>query len=115
MRIEEVLTLLGSIMVWATLIIPVVLSVIVLMQRGVFLFDFLMPIEMSFVFFIGTFLLSWISRKKGPYFKLLLLRITMAAAALLDTQGLAVITGLASGEIDAAGWPLVVVTSSMVI
>ncbi|AEH51541.1 hypothetical protein Theth_1486 [Pseudothermotoga thermarum DSM 5069] len=69
MRIDKVLTLLGLIMVWVTLIIPVVLSFIVLVQRSVFLFDFLMPAEMSFVFFIGAFLLLWISRKKGMYFK----------------------------------------------
>lgn len=95
LSVNKVLTVIGSMFVWTPLIFPLVLSVIKLIESGVFLFDFLMPAEMFPLFLSGAVLLFWVSLRTKYYVKHIGFGLLSAVVFLFGGQGLAVLTGLA--------------------
>ncbi|MGJ8453707.1 hypothetical protein ACSFC1_00155 [Pseudothermotoga sp. U03pept] len=115
LSVNKVLTVIGLILAWTPLVFPVLLSVIKLMESGVFLFDFLMPAEMFLIFLSGAVLLFWISLRTKYYMKHIGLGLLSAVLLLFTGQGIAVVTGLASGDIESKGWPFILVLTAIVL
>lgn len=113
--LTKVLTLIGLFFVWIPIIFPVIISVIKLIVSGRFRFDFLMPAEMFPIIFIGATILLWSSKRTGYYKKHIGLGLLSAVVFLVGAQGLAVLTGLASGAIELKGWPFVLVIATIII
>lgn len=111
----KVLTFIGLIFVWIPVIFPIIFSIIRLIQSGRFRFDFLMPAEMFLIVFLGAVLLLWVSKMTKYYTKQIGLGLISAVVFLVGGQGLAIITGLASGAIEPKGWPFVLVITTIAL
>lgn len=111
----KVLAVSGAVLVWFPIAVPVLFAFTALITKGRFLFDFLMPAELFPLVLLGGGLLFWAALRVHARRKLIGWGLGVAAASLVIAQGLAVITGLASGEHEAAGWRFALVLSFMAV
>ena len=113
--LTKVLAISGTVLVWLTLLSPFILWLLFSAWRGSFsfrYFDYLMPAELFLVVLVGGLLLVWAALRARRYRLLIGCSLGLAVLALVGGQGLAVLTGLASGEIgqDSWQWGLVLAT-----
>lgn len=108
--LTKILAIVGTALVWFPILAPVLLSVIVFPRRRVFHLDYLMPAELFPVALAGGGLLLWAALRARSRRGLVGWGLGLAAGMLVGGQGLAVVTGLASGEREPAGvwWALVI-------
>jgi len=116
----RVLAITGTVLVWIPILAPFVLSAILLIQSGRFLFDFLMPAELFPVIAVGWALLIIAALISHSRWLLIGWGFIIAVILLVGGQALAVVTGLADGRIEASGvWFIlvsgIIVGSSMAI
>jgi hypothetical protein len=104
----KILAILGTVLVWLPILAPFLFAGMALFSRGRFLFDYLLPAEFFPVALAGAGLLLWAALKAHSQRKLIGWGLVSAVLLLVGSQGLAVVTGLASGEIEATGlwWTL---------
>ncbi len=107
------LAIAGTILAWLPLLAPVVFSLIALFAGRVFRFDYLMPAELFPAALAGSVLLLWAALRARAHVRLIAWGLGLAAIMLAGGQGLAVATGLASGEIEPTGWPWLLVLASL--
>lgn len=98
------LALAGTVLTCLPIVAPVVLAVIALFARGRFLLDYLMPAELFPLALVGALLLVWAALRAHARRLLIGGSLAVAVAALVASQGLAVVSGLASGEMAPTGW-----------
>lgn len=105
----KILAIAGTLLLWLPVLTPVILSLIVGIQRGKYYFDYLMPGELFILVLSGGGLLTWAVLRARLRRKPILLGFGGAVILLVGCQGLAVVTGLASGETEPTGiwWILV--------
>jgi hypothetical protein len=97
----------GTVFSWLPLLAPLGFGLGSLATGGGFRLDWLMPAELFPLALFGGILLL-IGAVVGNLRKALIAwSITIAVVFLLASQGLAMSTGLASGEIEPSGWPFV--------
>ncbi len=108
--LTKILTVTGAFLVWFPVLAPFIFSAGSLMGDGIFRFDFLMPAELFPLILIGGGLLFWASRRAGSQQKFIGWSLVLTVVFLVSCQGLAMITGLASGETEPVGLPLIAVT-----
>jgi ABC-type spermidine/putrescine transport system permease subunit II len=120
MKKKDILTkgmaIVGTILVWFTLLAPVLLWVIFSIRRGFFnqeYFDYLMPAELFPLALVGVGFLLWAALRTRRRVKLILVSLCLALLALFGGQALAVVTGLASGETEPGGWQWALVLTSL--
>jgi len=104
-----VLAILGTALAAFPLFATVLLSIIGSAMEGEFLFDFLMPAELFPVAAIGAVLLviaAWRVKRRR---RAIVTSMLTSAGLLLASQGVAVLTGLASGAAEPVGWRLLIV------
>lgn len=111
----KILAIIGTILVWLPILGPLLFSAIRFIQSGRFLFDYLMPAELVPAVLIGGSLLFWAARRAREHQKIIIWSFAAAVIMLIAGQVLAVVTGLASGETEAAGLPWALVISSLVV
>jgi hypothetical protein len=109
--LTKILAFAGTVLAWLPLLFPLVLGLLALGTEGQFHLDYLMPAELFPVAFLGGGLLLWAALRAHQRRGLIGGALAAAAALLVASQGLAVATGLASGAIEPAGWPLALVLS----
>ena len=114
-RLTRILAVAGSVLIWLPIALMVVSFFARLIIDGVFLGDFFLPAELFPVTIVGFILLLWAAIRNRSLIKHIAVTFVVAVAALLGTQGLATLTGLASGEQEATGWRVVLVTGIYVI
>ncbi|MBN1537516.1 MAG: hypothetical protein JW908_12335 [Anaerolineales bacterium] len=107
--LTKVLAILGTILVWLPLLAPLVFGIVICIRSGMFRFDFLMPAELFPVVLAGAALLLWASFRARLYRRLICWALGIAIVMLVASQGVAVVTGLASGATPATGWQWVLV------
>jgi hypothetical protein len=100
----KILATIGTIMVWSPIVFLIFISLIVLITRHVFRFDYLIPAELFPVELIGGGLLLWASFRARVHKKLIAGGLSITVLSLVCGQAFAVITGLASGETRPGGW-----------
>jgi hypothetical protein len=113
--LAKTLAVIGTVLVWFPILAPVLLGLVVLVMEGTFLFDYLMPAELFLSALIGGGLLIWAAIRARAGLKLIAGGLGVAVVALIGGQGLAVVTGLASGANEATGWRMALVLGSLVI
>lgn len=111
----KILAVIGTVLVWFPIAAPMIFSLILLISRQVFRFDYLMPAELFPAVFVGGGLLIWAALRARSRVKLICWSLGIAAGLLVGSQGLAVVTGLASGKIEPTGWWWILVLTMLVI
>jgi len=109
----KTLAVAGTVLAWFPILAPVLLSVVVILQARIFRFDYLMPAELFPAALVGGGALLWAALRARSRRRLIAWSLGLAVALLAGSQGLAVLTGLASGEAEPAGWRLVVVVAPL--
>ena len=103
----------GTVLVWIPILAPVFISGAVLFRAHRLRFDYLMPAELFPAALIGGGLLVWAALRVRSHRMLIRWGIGMAVGFLIGGQALAVVTGLASGRIEPAGWWWALVIASL--
>ncbi len=112
---SKILAVAGTIMVWLPILAPILMTAIRLLQGGAFNFDYLIPAELFVVALIGGGSLILVARRERLRWRLIGWGLGIAAGMLGAGQVVAAATGLASGEAQAAGWPLAVVRGTIYV
>jgi hypothetical protein len=113
--LTKVLAITGTVLVWFPILAPIILSTIVFMVERIFRFDYLMPAELFPFALVGSGLLLWAALRAHSWTKLVGWGLGIAIFMLFGGQGIAVLTGLASGEIEPIGWIWGLVLASLAI
>jgi ABC-type spermidine/putrescine transport system permease subunit II len=109
--LNKILVIVGTVLVWLPIAAPLLLGLLHSLRSGRLLIDFLMPAELLPVVLLGSGLLLWAAFRVRAYHKLVGWALGIGLAALVISQAIAVVTGLASGEIEQTGWQFVLVLS----
>ena len=112
--LTKFLAIAGTVLVWFPLLAPILLSIILFIQRQIWRVDYLMPAELFLSFLLGSGLLLWATLRAHSYVKLVAWGLGLAILMLFAGQAIAVATGLASGEAEPAGWRLYIVIASLI-
>ena len=102
--LTEVVAIIGTLLVWLPLLAPVVFGLFRLSTGRVFGLDYLMPAELFPMALAGGGLLLWAALRARSRQGLIGWSLGLAVSALVVSQALAVVTGLATGETAAGGW-----------
>ncbi len=113
--VNKVLAIAGSLLVWFPLLTPVIVSVIAYAADGIWRFDYLIPAELFPAALLGSSLLLWAALRAHARRRLIGAGIGIAAVSLFGGQFIAIVTGLASGEIEPGGWQLALVLASIIV
>jgi hypothetical protein len=113
--LTKFLAITGTILVWFPVLAPILLSIILFIQGQIWRVDYLMPAELFFSFLLGSGLLLWAALRVHSHVKLVAWGLGLAILMLFAGQAIAVVTGLASGEIEPAGWILSIVIISLIV
>ncbi len=107
--ITKILAVAGTVLAWFPVLALVIITGAVLIQRGEFHFDYLIPAELFPVFLAGGLLLLWASIRAKCYRRWIGAGLGAAVLFLVTGQGAAVAMGLASGVTQPGGlqWALV--------
>ncbi|MCI0502288.1 MAG: hypothetical protein L0Y48_01695 [Fusobacteria bacterium] len=108
------LVALGSFFMLLPIAFMLVTGIIKSVQSGILRMDFLTPAEFFPVVFVGSFMLFIAGRRVGRFTVLLRTLTMIVVISLIASQGAAVFTGLASGAIEAEGWPIVLVIGLLI-
>ncbi len=112
---SKILAIAGTILVWIPILAPILATTIRLLQQGGFNFDYLLPAELFVVALIGGGSLILVARRARLRWRLIGWGLGIAVVMLGAGQVVAVVTGLATAEAQAAGWPLAVVRGTIYI
>jgi hypothetical protein len=94
----KILAIVGTILVWMPILAPIIFSLIRFIQARRFSFDYMLPAELFILVMIGGVLLFWAAVRARGQWKLIGWSILAAIALLVGSQGLTVVSGVASGE-----------------
>jgi hypothetical protein len=105
----KILAIAGTALVWFPILAPILFSMIAILTRRMFRFDYLMPAELFPTALAGGGLLLWAALRARSRRRLIGWGLGLAVGLLVGGQALAVVTGLASGESEPTGvwWALV--------
>jgi hypothetical protein len=107
--VTRILAVLGTLLAWFPILLPIVFSLAAFSRVQILRFDFLIPAEIFPVVLVGAGLLVWAARRAHRRRGLIGWSIGLILFGLLAAISLAQVTGLASGEIEPVGWPVVLV------
>ena len=109
--LTKVLAIAGTILVGASVLLPLFFSLVRLVQIGKLQFDYLMPLELGFLVIGGTGLLIWAAIRAHARIKLIAWAAALAVLTGVGVQLLAVLTGLADGSTpDTSPWMAVLIS-----
>src|SRR5512146_925771 len=100
--LTRILAILGTLLVWFPILAPFIFSLRALINQQMFRFDYLIPAELFPVALAGGGLLVWAALRARLHLRLIGWGMGVAVFLLVGGQVLAVVTGLASGEIEPA-------------
>lgn len=108
--VTKLLATVGTVLVWVPILAPILFTLIRILRGGRLLFNYLMPAELFPAALIGGGLLLWAALRVRRHHLLIVWSLSTAVSLLVVSQGLAIITGLASGERSPEGlwWVLVI-------
>ena len=104
----KILAITGLVLVWLTVLAPVIFAIMSLIMGGGFRFDYLMPAELFIAALAGGFLLLWSALRARSYVKWISWALILAVLMLVGGQALAVVTGLADGTSGEGWFPVVI-------
>ena len=104
----------GTLLAWAAILFMLATSIPGSISSGSFRMDYMIPAEIFFIPLIGTGLLIWGAFRARSHKKLILWGFAAEILLLFGSQGLAVVTGLASGDAEPLGWRLWLVLGGLI-
>ncbi len=110
----RILAIVGVILLWFTLLAPVVLSMSILISKHILRFDYLMPGELFLMALAGGLILTWVAFRAQYLTRLIAGEVTVATISLVGSQVFAVISGVASGAVKDS-WQLSLVIAMFVV
>ncbi len=113
--LAKILAIVGTVLVWLPILAPIIFSIIALIGDGRFRFDYLMPAELFMFFLVGGGLLVFAALQARLHLKFIGWSVGVAIVMLFGSQGLALVTGLASGANAATGWRMALVLGALII
>lgn len=113
--LTRALALLGAIAVWLPIAATLATSAIGSAQAGAFRMDYLMPAELFPAAIVGGGLLIWAAFRAHSHKRLIGWGVALAMGSLFLGQVLAIVTGLASGEMQPTGWPWGLVVAALAV
>ena len=113
--LSKILAITGTLLVWLPLLAPVIITMIFYVERQLFRFDYLMPAELFPAGLVGGVLLIWAARRAHTRLKLIGWGLGIAIGSLVLGQALAVLTGLASGEMEPEGFWFMLLIASLAV
>lgn len=113
--ITRIMALIGTILVWIPILAPLLFSAVRFFRSQSFQMDYLMPGELFPLVLVGGGLLVWAAFRALLRQRLLLWGFLTAILFLVGGQAYAVVSGIASGKIEAAGVPWGLVMGSFII
>jgi hypothetical protein len=113
--LTKILSIVGTVLVWLPILAPALFSAVAILYEQQFRFDYLMPAELFPLVAAGGGLLIWAALRARSRQKLIGWGLGAAFGLLVGGQMLAVVSGLASGEIEPAGWWWVFVLASIAL
>jgi hypothetical protein len=114
-RLTRGLAIAGTTLAWLPMLAPLALGFFSLAADGIFRFDYLLPAEVFPVALAGGGLLIWAAVRARSRRALAVWGLGVAVAALVATQVLAEVTGLASGAAEPVGWLLTIVMAGLAV
>jgi ABC-type transport system involved in multi-copper enzyme maturation permease subunit len=105
--LTKILAVAGTVLVWLPILFTVLTGIIGTIASRVVRFDYLMPAELFPVVLVGGVLLLRAAYRARSQQKPIGWGLLAAVVFLFGGQAIAVVTGLASGAREAAGWPFV--------
>ncbi len=111
--LTKILAIVGTGLVWLPILAPILFSLIRFMEMGGFMFDYLMPAEGFPLVLVGGGLLIWAAIRAKSHVRWMAWMLGIAVVLLIGGQALAVVTGLASGEIEPTGWQWFLVLATL--
>jgi hypothetical protein len=112
--LTKILAIAGTLLVWIPILAPILFSVARLMTRPFFQIDYLMPAELFPLVLVGGGLLLWSALRRRACRGLIGWSLASAVALLAGSQGLAVVTGLATGRTEPGGWQWALVLAALI-
>ena len=102
--LTKILAIVGTVLVWLPILAPVLFWLVRFLESGRFMFDYLMPAEGFLLVLVGGGLLIWAAVRASSQVQWFAWMLGVGVGLLIGGQALAVVTGLASGEIEPSGW-----------
>jgi cytochrome c oxidase assembly factor CtaG len=112
--LTKTLAVVGTALVWCPIVAPLLLSGARLIQARRFVFDYLMPAELFPAVLVGGGLLLWAALRARSRREVIGWALGGAVAFLAACMGLAAVSGMASGAIEASGPWFVLVVSALI-
>jgi len=109
------LAIAATVLLWFPLAVMVLLAALHLARSGQLMADYLIPGELFFVVLAGAALLLWAVLRSKILHKPVIWGCILAVALLVLGQGLAVVTGLATGANEFAGWRAALVSGLLIL
>jgi hypothetical protein len=113
--LTKILAIAGTILVWLPVIALVVITGAVLIQRGEFHVDYLIPAELFPVFLGGGLLLLWAAIRAKRYRLWIGAGLGAVGVLIVTGQAIALLTGLATGETERGGWQWALVLGAVIL
>jgi len=101
----KLLAIIGTLLVWAPLLAMVFFAAIRYFSGGPFAIDYLIPAEILPVPLLGALLLLWAAFRARSRRGIIGWSLLAGVLLVVASQVIALATGMASGAIEAAGWP----------
>ncbi|MEI6531176.1 MAG: hypothetical protein WCN99_06805 [bacterium] len=111
--LTKVLAVIGTVLVWFPIVATVVLSIVGSIRSHIFLFDYLLPLELFPVALVGGGLLLCAALLTRSRRGLIAWGLGIVAGMLISGQVLAETSGLASGQTEPTGWAWALVLASI--
>jgi hypothetical protein len=113
--LTKILAIAGTILVWLPVIALVVIIGSVLLRRGEFHVDYLIPAELFPVFLGGGLLLLWAAIRAKRYRLWIGAGLVAVGVLIVTGQAIALLTGLATGETERGGWQWALVLGAIIL
>ncbi len=113
--LTKILAIAGTILVWLPVVALVVITGAVLIQRGEFHVDYLIPAELFPVFLGGGLLLLWAAIRAKCYRLWIGAGLGAVGVLIVSGQVIALLTGLATGETEPGGWQWALVLGAIIL
>lgn len=113
--LTKILAMAGTVLVWLPILFTVLTGIIGTIASHVVRFDYLMPAELFPVVLVGGVLLLWAAYRARSQMKPIGWGLVAALGFLFGGQAIAIVTGLASGAREAAGWPFALALGSIIL
>jgi hypothetical protein len=111
----KILAIAGTVLMWAPALMTVVFAVAGPVTSGRFHFDYLIPAEVFPAVLIGGLLLIWAALRAKTLRKLIIWSFALLFVFLAASQCVAIISGMASGKIDAEGLPMTIALALIIL